>query len=145
MSRFRQDVKDRAFMDIAIAISNLSTCIRRKVGCVLVDGNDEILSMGYNGVPKDMAHCIDHQCLGANRKSGEDLDLCIAIHAEANALMRCHDIRLIRKIYTTTFPCIQCTKLLANTACKTIIYRDAYPIKDENQIIYGNFFYKQLR
>ena len=114
------------FIAIAHIVSSRGTCVRRKVGCVLTDKNNFILSTGYNGRPKGMAHCIDEPCNGAESKSGKDLDKCEAIHAEANALLQCRNTYEIETCYSTSFPCIHCLKLLMNTSCKVIIFSEYY-------------------
>ena len=75
------------YMKVAYCFSERSTCARRKVGAVLVDSNFQMLSGGYNGVPSGMTHCIDSPCEGAHAKSGTNLDMCSAIHAEQNAIL----------------------------------------------------------
>ena len=115
-------------------LAQRSTCARRKVGCMLVDKQGKILSMGYNGVPSGHVHCIDVPCYKIKPKSGTELDKCKAIHAEANALMRCEDVRLIHTAYCTTMPCFECQKLLLNTACERIVYRDTY--KQDTPIVW---------
>ena len=50
---------DNYFMEIATTVAKRSTCLRRSVGCVLVDSNNYIVATGYNGVPKDFTHCLD--------------------------------------------------------------------------------------
>ena len=74
---------DEYFMAMAMLVATRSTCIRRQVGCVLIDNNNNILATGYNGVVRGQPHCNEgHPCPGAYSASGKDLDLCYAIHAE---------------------------------------------------------------
>ena len=122
--------KDHTFMLMAIALARRSTCPRRRVGCVLIDKDGHIIGSGFNGVAAGLDHCIDKPCRGAEYSSGEGLDLCEAIHAEANSLLRCHDVREIDTCYVTTAPCIHCAKLLLNTGCKTIVYNERYVRSD---------------
>lgn len=122
----RREFKNEIFMAMAFTLSGLSTCVRRKVGCILVDTRDRIIATGYNGVPSGMRHCTDKPCPGAGGKSGEDLDLCISIHAEQNALIMCERPFELRKCYVTTSPCVHCMKMLLNTSCQEIYYRDKY-------------------
>lgn len=117
------------FLLIASTVAIRSTCIRRKVGCVLTTEDFKILSTGYNGIVEGLPHCIDNPCPGANSPSGSDLDKCEAVHAEANALLQCPDVKKIEYAFITAFPCIHCIKLLANTSCKTIYYLDKYSHK----------------
>lgn len=102
------------------------TCARRQVGCVLMDVDGIELSSGYNGPASGQQHCVDHPCAGATCKPGEGLELCEAIHAEANALLKCSDVRRIHTCYATHSPCLHCVKLLLNTGCRRIVFRHPY-------------------
>lgn len=109
------------FMTVAIAISKLSQC-KRQVGCILLDHCGHIRATGYNGPPRNMGIC---SCL--NRVSGEDLDLCPAVHAEQNAVMQCADVIDLEFCFSTTKPCRHCIKMLLNTGVQTIYYLEDYP------------------
>jgi dCMP deaminase len=118
---------EECFMTIAFTLARRSSCVRRSVGCVLVDQNNHIVGTGYNGGPKGAPHCTDHPCSGAGFGSGIELGRCQAIHAEQNALMQCRDVMSIHTLYTTTSPCEHCFKMIANTGCQRIVYFDEYP------------------
>ena len=118
---------DEYFSAIATVVASRSTCGRRAVGAVLVDKNKRIIGTGYNGVARGLEHCTRIACPGALHKSGEGLDECEAIHAEANALVNCTDHMAIETIYCTSAPCIGCTKLLMNTTCNRIVFIEDYP------------------
>ena len=119
---------DRVLLTSAKAWSLRSTCMRRSVGCVLTDVSGHTLSSGHNGVPRGAQHCTaGTPCAGANCPSGTGVDLCEAVHAEINALLRCPDIDKIHTCYTTTSPCIHCVKALLNTSCRRIVFLDEYP------------------
>jgi dCMP deaminase len=123
--------KDVYFMNLARLVASRATCVRRAVGCVLVDRDSHVIATGYNGVPRGMPHCTDGAtCAGAREQSGRGLDRCLAIHAEQNALLQCRDTREIRVAYVTTAPCIHCLKLLMNTGCEVIRYDECYPDPD---------------
>jgi len=112
---------------MATLVSYRSTCARRAVGCVLVNARGQVLSTGYNGVARGLPHCTEgHPCEGAGAASGTNLDACEAIHAEQNALLQCRDVEDIRWCYVTVSPCVTCVKLLLNTGCRTIIFRERY-------------------
>ena len=115
------------FLRMAKLVSTRGTCIRRQVGCVLVDARNHVLATGYNGVASGLPHCIDHPCAGANLPSGEGLSVCCANHAENNALISCRNPEDIKVLFSTTSPCIHCTRLLLNTSCETIVFIDEYP------------------
>lgn len=111
---------------IAKIVSTRGTCARRKVGCVLLDENGFILSTGYNGVATGLIHCTDSPCPGAGYASGEGLDKCEAIHAEANALITCPDPNKVYDVYVTHSPCIHCVKMLLRTPAEGIYFIEPY-------------------
>lgn len=130
---------DEYLMDMARRVASRSTCVRRSVGCVLVNRRNHILATGYNGVASGERHCNEvarhvsesrlmfpDSCAGANAHSGSNLDACNAIHAEQNAILQCGDAYSIERAYVTAFPCPTCLKLLLNTSCRVIAYDEEY-------------------
>ena len=121
---------DEYFMRIAEEVAERSTCIRRKVGAVIVMDR-RILATGYNGAPKGVPHCTQETCLRNkyNVPSGERHELCRGLHAEQNAIIQaaCHGVSINDAvIYVTNQPCIICTKMLINCGIKTFLYRNPY-------------------
>ncbi len=119
------------FMSIAELVSKRSTCIRRKVGAVIVK-DKRILATGYNGAPSGIKHCIEIGCLREKLKvpSGERHELCRGLHAEQNAIIQAayHGVEIKDSvIYCTNLPCIICTKMIINAGIKKIYYKDGYP------------------
>jgi len=117
---------DWYFLKMAFLAAERATCVRRKVGCILINSKNHIIATGYNGVASGQDHCIDNPCKGADFKSGEGLDVCQAIHAEQNALLQCKDVYDIQSVYCTVSPCIHCIKLLLNTSATQIIFGEKY-------------------
>jgi len=113
---------DEIMIDVARCLALRATCAKLAVGCVLTDKHGRIVGSGYNGVPRGLTHCIDAPCAGYWAPKGADL--CQAVHAEQNALLTCRDPEQVITCYTTHAPCLRCTKMLLNTNCKAIIYRD---------------------
>ena len=126
MAIYSRPTKDEYFLAMAELVSLRATCVRRRVGCVLVDKHNHVLATGYNGVAAGQPHCFDVRCPGADMPSGTGLEKCQAIHAEQNAILQCKDVHAIETAYITTSPCPTCTKLLMNTGCKRIVYSNAY-------------------
>jgi dCMP deaminase len=119
------------FMRMAILAAERSTCLRRKVGAVIVRDN-QILSTGYNGAPKNVPHCKETGCLRAKLKvpSGERHELCRGVHAEQNAIIQAavNGTSISgAMLYCTTQPCIICSKMLINSEIKTIYVKETYP------------------
>lgn len=119
---------DEYFLAMAELVAMRSTCARRSVGCVLVNSRQHVLATGRNGVATGVPHCRDGiLCAGATAPSGSSLELCEAIHAEANALLQCRDVWEIDTVYCTASPCIHCVKLLMNTGAMRIVFGQTYP------------------
>jgi Deoxycytidylate deaminase len=121
---------DEYFMSMAELVSQRSTCVRRKVGAVVVK-DKHILSTGYNGSPKGTKHCEELGCIRdqMNIPSGTRHELCRGVHAEQNAVAQAAYFGVSVKdatIYTTTFPCSMCAKILINSGIKEVVYSMGY-------------------
>lgn len=170
--------KDETLMAMAYANAQKSSCLRRKVGAVIVDDCGNIISSGYNEVPWGNNNGIDWEveCCASRfnnkcyRKRTKDkflgdliktipkvaskrmkvkklfennvrlMDLCKAVHAEENAILR-----LVKNgvgsplsectLYTTTFPCRLCANKIATLGFKRVIYVEPYPEKEAQEIL----------
>ena len=133
MKRKKRPNWDEYFLSIANLVSKRSTCLRRKVGAVLVK-EKRILATGYNGAPSNIEHCEVTGCLREKLRvpSGERHELCRGLHAEQNALLQAalHGVSVKGgKIYATTQPCIICAKMLINAGITEIVISGDYPDK----------------
>jgi dCMP deaminase len=124
---------DQYFMTITRQVAERSTCLREKVGAVIVRDRS-ILATGYNGAPAGLPHCLDVGCLIYESKNpdGEIEQNCFrTIHAEINAITQAaRNGAAIRDadIYVTHTPCIHCMKVLINTGIKTVFYARPYKL-----------------
>jgi len=121
---------DEYFSRIAIEVSKRSTCLRRHVGAILVR-DKRILATGYNGAPRGVEHCETRGCLREQRgvPSGERHELCRGLHAEMNTLIQAaeHGIRVEgATLYSTTFPCSLCAKMVINAGIQRIVAQTDY-------------------
>jgi len=121
---------DEYFMQMAYLVRERSTCLRRKVGAVMVK-DTRILSTGYNGAPKGLRHCEEVGCIRADRNipSGERHELCRGVHAEQNAVIQAAVFGVSIKnaiLYATNHPCSVCAKILVNADIKEIIFSEGY-------------------
>ena len=122
---------DKYFLDVAKIVASRSTCLRRKVGAVIVK-DKRILATGYNGAASGLRHCLDIGCLRdkLHIPSGERHELCRGLHAEQNAILQAvvHHIDIKDStIYATNQPCIICAKMLINAQVKEIVISSGYP------------------
>ena len=131
MKKIKRPTWDKYFLSIAKLVSKRSTCLRRKVGAVLVK-DKRILATGYNGAPTNISHCEKTGCLREKMQvpSGQRHELCRGLHAEQNALLQAalHGVSARNaKMYATTHPCIICAKMLINAGIKELIISGHYP------------------
>jgi dCMP deaminase len=124
---------DEYFMELAKVISKRSTCLRRRVGAVIVK-EDRILATGYNGPPRGITHCSKVGCFRSEKSipSGEKEELCRAVHAEQNAIIQAALFGINMKdaiLYITHRPCLTCTKLLISAGIQKIIYDKEYKLE----------------
>ena len=122
---------DDYFMEIAEVVKKRATCVRRKVGSLIVKDN-RILATGYNGAPKNIKHCDESSCIRIKRHvpSGERHELCRGLHAEQNAIIQAakHGIHIAGStLYCTTQPCVICAKMIINAEIRRIVYKGDYP------------------
>lgn len=119
------------FMEMARLAAKRTTCHRRAVGAVLVREN-RVLATGYNGNPVDFEHCATMGCIREILKvpSGQHHELCTGLHAEQNAIIQAAVTGVSiagATLYTTTFPCVTCAKMLMNARIVEVVYEDGYP------------------
>ena len=127
---------DETFLDLAAVIQRRAKCTRRKVGALVVVGDDPI-AFGYNGTASGKTHCTEGGCPRGQLPHVEippNADYnqfpCKAIHAEANAIIRAGKQSRGATLYITCPPCLQCRNLAEGAGIVRIVYR---PSVDEPQ------------
>ena len=114
---------DEYFMEVARTVATRATCPRASVGAVVVRDH-RILTTGYNGAPRHVAHCSEVGCLLENGH-------CVrTTHAEANAVVQgaLYGVSLAGgTAYTTHQPCLGCSKLLISAGVVRIVFAEPYP------------------
>ena len=131
--------KDIYYCNIARDVATRSTCLRRKYGAVIVK-NDRIVSTGYNGAPRGAANCCDKGVCKRqelNVPAGERYELCVAIHAEQNAIMQAgFELTNDATLYLAGINadstdidkpdcCMMCKRMVINAGIKRIFFRQA--------------------
>ena len=123
---------DEYFMEMAEITAKRSTCLRRNVGAVIVQ-DKHAMAAGYNGAPMGIKHCDERGgCLREELKipSGERHELCMALHAEQNAIIQAAALGQSidgATMYVTHQPCVICAKMIINAGIKRIIVKEGYP------------------
>ena len=143
----KRPTKDEHYLNRAKVAAEMSTCLRRKVGAVIIKDGVEV-SSGYVGSPRGMGHCTSKQsCLRIELgiPSGQQYELCRSVHAEQNAIINASraGVSLLagvmyisseksesayaprasrkRKIYG---PCLICKKEIINVGIKAVHMRE---------------------
>lgn len=108
-------------------LESKSTCLSRRVGCLILSSDGSVLSKGYNNHYKGISCKDTGLCLRSGSKSGENLDKCKIVHAEIDAIEKCYNIEKAHTIIITASPCINCIAELLKTNIKNIHFYDEYP------------------
>lgn len=116
---------DETYMEVVETIARRSTCLRKKVGAVIVV-DKRIISHGYNGLVSGEAHCCDTgRCL-KEIAGREDYKPCV--HAEQNAICLCAKRGLAVRggtIYVNADVCVTCAKLIVTCEIsRVVVQRD---------------------
>ena len=131
--------RENYYLDIADAVLQRSTCLRRKYGAIIVR-NDEIISTGYNGAPRGRKNCTDlNFCMREKLEipSGQRYELCRSVHAEANAIISAsrrdmigatiylvgRDAKTNELLHNTT-SCSMCKRQIINAGIDHIVIRN---------------------
>ena len=133
---------DEYFLDIAQLVAKRSTCLRRHYGAVIVKDNI-IVSTGYNGAARGEPNCIDTgKCVRKehNVPKGERYELCVAVHAEMNAIIAGDPVKMHGStIYVSGYthegkqasgePCLLCRRIIKNAMIKRVVFLDEHATK----------------
>ena len=107
------------FMSISLLVSCRSSCQRLHVGCVIVDDEHRIVSVGYNGFLAGVEH----------KSRIRDKHEQSTIHAEQNAISYAakNGVSINKCVaFISHYPCINCAKFLASSGIKYIYYHKNY-------------------
>jgi len=151
-------------MAAAYTSGRRSRCLKRKVGAVIADKYDRIISSGFNGVPHGLQECrplfgncfrdIKREEVGRRigkalgKEGSEDavktvrenvklLELCRALHGEESAILNLvgRSVDLTDStIYVTTYPCNLCANKIVQVGIKRVVYFEPYPVEEAKKI-----------
>jgi len=119
----KQRLLDQRYLAMASIWAGNSYCKRRQVGALLVK-DKMIISDGYNGTPSG----FENEC-----EDEENRTKIYVLHAEANAITkvaRSNNSSEGATLYTTSAPCIECSKLIIQAGIKRVVYSSDYRVED---------------
>lgn len=123
---------DEYFIGIAILSAKRSKDPNTTVGACIVDSNNKVLSLGYNGMP---IGCSDDEFPWERDGQHLETKYPYVCHAELNAILN-YDGNGLRgsKLYVTLFPCNECSKAIIQKGIKKVIYlEDKYFEQDSTK------------
>lgn len=120
---------DEYFMGIAVLSAKRSKDPSTQVGACIVNKDNRIISVGYNGMPRC---CSDDEFPWDKNENPLDSKYLYVCHAELNAILNC-DRGNVRDCicYTTLFPCNECAKAIIQSGMSEVVYmEDKYADSD---------------
>jgi len=112
---------DQYFMGIALLSSHRSKDPSTAVGACIVNSDNKILSMGYNGAPTGLS---DDKFPWGREGSFLETKYAYVCHSELNAILNCPTSVKGARVYVTLFPCNECAKAIIQSGIKEVIYLD---------------------
>ncbi len=113
---------DEYFMGCAILASSRSKDPRNRVGACIVNNENRILSIGYNGLTEGMDDDkFDWNSTGELTGIKKNIKDYYVVHAEKNAILNYRSNSKDLKnstLYVTWFPCYECTKIIIQSGIK---------------------------
>lgn len=119
---------EKIYMDLAISLSQRSTCQRLQVGTVITSLDYRyVYAIGYNGNASGAQNDCDRNEPGN----------CGCLHSEENAIINCTCHRDIPKaVFVTVNPCVMCAKRIINIGgVKKLFYKDLYRMVDSIEML----------
>lgn len=119
--QMRRPDRNSVYMIMAKTIALRGTCLRAKVGAILVKDH-RVISVGYNGALPGEDHCTSDRC-------SSDSPCLNTIHAEANAIYyaaRAGISTIGSTIYCTHSPCRKCTEAIIQSGVTQVYYLKEY-------------------
>ena len=148
--------KNNYYLDIAETVLERGTCLRRNFGAIIVK-NDEIVSTGYTGAPRQRKNCID---LGYCRREqlniprGQRYELCRSVHAEANCIISASRNSMLGgtlylvgrdaqtgELVENASSCAMCKRMVINAGIAEVVIRntqDEYTVIPVREWIYND-------
>ena len=111
---------DEYFMGLAHLSALRSKDPNTQVGACIVDAENKVVSIGYNGMPRG---CNDADFPWEREGGFLDTKYAFVVHAELNAILNYRGGTLEgARIYVSLFPCNECAKAIIQAGIRTIVY-----------------------
>ena len=124
---------DLQFMRLAYVTAERGSCLRKKVGALIVRDRDKrVISSGYNGAPRGMPDCLE---VGCDVRVIDGRESCVrTLHAESNALDLCGPLSEPHTIYTTVIPCRNCALRIIQHGITRVVFHEYYESQGTKEV-----------
>lgn len=121
------------FMTLAEHISTWSKDPSRKIGAVIVDKNNRVISTGFNGFARGIKDT-------STRLNDKETKRALMLHAEENAILYAKQDLTDCKIYIAGYCCcIHCASLIIQSGIKEVYYKNTDKNKTVSEFWKENF------
>ena len=110
---------DEYFMGLAHLSAMRSKDPNTQVGACIVDQDNKVVSIGYNGFPRG---CNDKVFPWKREGSMLNTKYAYVVHAELNAILNSPRSLKDTILYVSLFPCNECAKAIIQSGIKKIVY-----------------------
>ena len=122
---------DEYFMGLAHLSALRSKDPSTQVGACIVDGNNKVVSIGYNGFPMG---CSDDEFPWGREGSMLETKYAFVVHAELNAILNSPRSLAGCTLYVSLFPCNECAKAIIQSGIRKVVYECDKYAKEDNVI-----------
>ena len=122
---------DEYFMGVAKLASLRSKDPSTQVGACIVDGNNKVVSIGYNGFPMG---CSDDEFPWGREGGMLETKYAFVVHAELNAILNSPRSLAGCTLYVSLFPCNECAKAIIQSGIRKVVYECDKYAKEDNVI-----------
>ncbi len=124
-------------LEIARTAALRSTCCLRSVGAAVADKQRMVRGTGYNGPPRGQPHCSDSRLCDPSvpeLRAPATYQVCLAVHAEVNALMIAGNAVRGGTLAITVQPCRECAKIIVNAGIARVVCGEAHRLYGDNYV-----------
>jgi dCMP deaminase len=100
------------------------SCLRKRVGAVIIDPNNRLVSGGFNGAASKQPSCLE---VGCDVQIVNGRESCVrTLHAESNALDYAGRDARGCALFTTVIPCRPCAMRIIQAGIAAVYYSEYY-------------------
>jgi dCMP deaminase len=127
---------DYRFLDLAEFVSSWSKDPSTKVGAVITDEKNRIVSIGYNGFPTNIGD--------DDRLNDRETKYKIIVHGEMNAILFANRSLEFCTLYTYPFmPCSRCASMIVQAGIQRVVSYNNMPDRWKQEFDLSKYLFKE--